>query len=83
MDDTNPDQKATLGCGTLILIALIVIFFSKGGADELEKELRRTTQRLEAVEGEIKDQSAQLDRLRTALEQQTQEISSLRQELGN
>ncbi|MGI9241277.1 MAG: hypothetical protein ACR2RV_10775 [Verrucomicrobiales bacterium] len=83
MDETNPDQKATLGCGTLILIALIVIIFSKGGADELEKELRRTTMRLEAVESGIDDQNAQLDRLRATLERQTQEISALRRELVN
>jgi len=82
MDELNPDRKATLGCGTLILIALIVIIFSKGGSDELEKELRKTTTKLESLEKGIDDQKAQLDKLRATLERQTQEISSLRQELG-
>ncbi len=82
MDELNPDRRATLGCGTLILIALIVIIFSKGGSDELGKELRKTTTRLESLEKGIGDQKAQLDQLRATLERQTQEISSLRQELG-
>ena len=82
MDELNPDRKATLGCGTLILIALIVIIFSKGGSDELEKELRKTTTRLESLEKGIDGQKVQLDQLRATLERQTQEISSLRQELG-
>lgn len=81
MDEPNPDQKATLGCGTLILIALIVIIFSKGGTDELGKELGKMTNRLEAVEKGIGNQRAQLDQLRATLERQTQEIRALRQEL--
>lgn len=30
---TNKAQKASLGCGTLILIALIVLIFSKGDGE--------------------------------------------------
>ena len=36
----NRSQQATLGCGTLILIALIVMFFSKGDTKDLEREVK-------------------------------------------
>ena len=37
MPDERRTQQATLGCGTLILIALIVLFFSRPGLSDLER----------------------------------------------
>lgn len=45
MSDTKTDGKVQLGCGTLIIIALIVIFFS-GGRES--KELRKSVDELNA-----------------------------------
>jgi hypothetical protein len=42
----TPGGNASLGCGTLILIAIIVAMFSRGGADEI-RDLRKDIQSLE------------------------------------
>ena len=39
MADENRTQQASLGCGTLILIALIVLIFSGRGNGDLEREI--------------------------------------------
>jgi len=83
MDGMNTDRRATLGCGTLILIALIVIIFSKGGTNELKDELRKSTSKLDNLEKAISDQSARLDSVRSVVEQQTREIASLKEALQN
>ena len=55
MANGGQNQTVSLGCGTLILIALIVIFFSRPGTTELEDEIRRLRtevgQLRETVEG--------------------------------
>ncbi len=63
-----------LGCGTLILIAVIVLFFSHGEGTELKNEFRQV--------------GVELQQLRTAVgtlthkvETQTKEIKSLRESL--
>jgi len=46
---TDHTQKATLGCGTLILIAIIVAIFSNSGSKDVERgldDLRRDVQNL-------------------------------------
>ncbi len=46
---TDHTQKATLGCGTLILIAIIVAIFSNNGTRDVERgvdDLRRDVQEL-------------------------------------
>ena len=40
MPDDRRTQHATLGCGTLILIALIVLFFSRPGIADPEQHVR-------------------------------------------
>ena len=42
----DPGGGASLGCGTLILIAIIVAMFSQGGDDDI-RDLRRDIQSLE------------------------------------
>jgi hypothetical protein len=42
-------QEASLGCGTLILIALIVMIFSKGGSRDSEAH-REVMEKLNAIE---------------------------------
>lgn len=43
---------ASLGCGTLILIALIVLFFGNSGTDALETEIRSLTREVEMLRRE-------------------------------
>jgi hypothetical protein len=62
-------QEVSLGCGTLILIALIVLIFGRGGTGDLERE----AQGLRSEVGE----------LRKAVETQTSQIKALAaQEVG-
>ena len=68
MSDDNRSQQATLGCGTLILIALIVMIFSGGGTKDLERE--------------VKDLKTEVGALRKAVESQTDEIHALRAKVG-
>lgn len=42
----DPGRGTSLGCGTLIIIAIIVAMFSRGGADDI-RELRKDIQSLE------------------------------------
>jgi len=49
--------QTQLGCGTLILIALIVLFFSRGGTHEVEQELR-------SVRSEVAELKKSVDALR-------------------
>ena len=60
-------QELSLGCGTLILIALIVLMFGRGGTGDLEREVRG----LRAEVGELKK----------AVEAQTSQINALRDTL--
>lgn len=56
-------QRATLGCGTLILIALIVMLFSGPNSKDLEKEVK-------ALRTDVAD-------LKATVEHQTQAIEAL------
>lgn len=45
------DQKVSLGCGTLILIAIIVLIFgNRGSNDELDRRLDRIESQLDKIE---------------------------------
>jgi hypothetical protein len=61
-------QEVSLGCGTLILIALIVLIFSQTGTGTLEREVR-------GLRSEVTE-------LKKAVEAQTAQIKGLRDELG-
>jgi hypothetical protein len=67
MADDKRTTQVNLGCGTLILIALIVLIFSGRGTDDLEREVHGL--RSEVVE------------LKKSVEAQTAEIKSLQQKL--
>jgi hypothetical protein len=64
----NRSQHATLGCGTLILIALIVMIFGRGDTKDLEREVR--------------DLKAEVAALKKTVEVQTNEIKALRETVG-
>jgi len=57
---SQPQQvKASLGCGTLILIAIIVILFNgHNDHDQLEKKLDRLSDEIEQLQMEIQSLKA-------------------------
>jgi cell division protein FtsL len=58
----RPETKAQLGCGTLIVIAIIVMIFS-GGRDssKLKREVRELNQKIDRLERKIDALSARLE----------------------
>jgi cell division protein FtsB len=69
MADNSRSQTVSLGCGTLILIALIVLIFSNRGVDDLERE--------------IKQMHTEIGALKQSVDAQTKQIQLLRDELGH
>jgi hypothetical protein len=63
MTDDKRTQQATLGCGTFILIALIVLFFSRPGIDDLEREMRSLRAEVGEVSKTLQSQTAEIKRL--------------------
>jgi hypothetical protein len=61
------DRKVSLGCGTLILIALIVLIF--GNANRSDD--------VAGVERELRELQADVLQLRRAVEEQTDKVASL------
>lgn len=61
MTDKPADNKMQLGCGTLIIIAIIVALFS-GGRDSrnVHRELEEVNRRLERLEQKIDQLAKQL-----------------------
>jgi hypothetical protein len=62
-------QEVSLGCGTLILIAIIVMLFSGRGTGDLERE--------------VKALRSQVDEIKQAVDLQTNEIKLLRERIEN
>jgi hypothetical protein len=63
MGDVVRDQKVQLGCGTLIIIALIVLFFSRGDTKEVEQEVRGLRSEVNELRRVIERQSDEIRRL--------------------
>jgi hypothetical protein len=57
-------DKVSLGCGTLILIALIVLFFSRSGNDGLKEEVRSLRTSVDKLTASVEAQSAEIRALR-------------------
>jgi hypothetical protein len=53
----------TLGCRTLILIALIVLFFSRPGLSDLEREVHGLRSDVAELKKILKNQTDQVKRL--------------------
>jgi len=68
MADANRSQQVSLGCGTLILIALIVLIFSGRGGDEVKREIQSLDSTVQQMKSAIDMQSDQIKALRQTLE---------------
>ena len=70
----DANHRVSLGCGTLILIALIVLIFGNMATGNISGEIRQLDAKIQSLESVIKEQTAQIEKLQTS-------IDSLRQEL--
>ena len=61
---------ANLGCGTLILIAVIVNMFSRGGMKDIEYELSRLSEEVNSLTSAVQKQSEDVKQLRALIEPQ-------------
>ena len=67
MDNDRRTQTVSLGCGTLILIALIVLIFGRGDTDKLEREVRDLKSEVTQLREDVAEQTAVLKRLERGL----------------
>ena len=58
-------QKVSLGCGTLILIALIVLIFSGEGVNDLEKEVQALRREVGELKQSVQAQTEEIKKLQT------------------
>ena len=65
---TQNNHQVTLGCGTLILIALIVLIFSNAGDDDLRNELRKVHSEIGKLETVVEAQRQEIAKLRNTIE---------------
>ncbi len=65
MAEVTQVQRVQLGCGTMILIAIIVMFFSRGG--DVENEVRSLRSEVGEIKRMIEQQSAEIRQLREKL----------------
>lgn len=61
-------QEVSLGCGTLILIALIVLFLGRGGTGDLEREMRGLRSEVGELKKAVETQTGQIKALQDKLD---------------
>jgi hypothetical protein len=61
-------HQVTLGCGTLILIALIVLFFSRPGLGDLERDVHALRSEVGELKKIIETQTSQIRLLQDKIE---------------
>jgi hypothetical protein len=60
-------QEVSLGCGTLILIALIVLIFGRGGTDDMERELKGLRAEVNELKAAVQHQTVQMKALQAEM----------------
>jgi hypothetical protein len=70
MADESRTQQVSLGCGTLILIALIVLIFSGRRTDDLEREIRGLRSDVNELKTSIDGQANEIERLQQKIDKQ-------------
>ena len=59
----DKNQKASLGCGTLILIGLIVMFFGNMGQEDMAEQIRSLSDDIQKLEQSVTAQTRQIESL--------------------
>jgi hypothetical protein len=67
----DKNQKVSLGCGTLILIALIVIIFGNADSDKLRHDIQTLSNDVKSLQSSIQSQSRQIYELKEVIEDLT------------
>jgi hypothetical protein len=67
MPELIREHRVQLGCGTLIVIALIVMFFSRTDTHELENEIRGLRSDVTEIKKLIEGQAGEIRQLREKL----------------
>ena len=62
-------QEVSLGCGTLMLIGLIVLIFGRGGTGDLEREVRGLRSEVGELKSAVEAQTGQIKALQNSLEE--------------
>ncbi|MGJ8726144.1 MAG: hypothetical protein ACSHYB_16430 [Roseibacillus sp.] len=65
-NDNSVTPKVGLGCGTLIIIALIVLVFSNAGNEE--EEFKELSQKLDSIESSLKSLEKDVSQMKKRLE---------------
>ncbi len=65
-------KKANLGCGTLILIAIIVLIFGNAGNEELSQDMQQLRQQASGL-------NTSVQQLETALQEQSRQLKVIRE----
>jgi septal ring factor EnvC (AmiA/AmiB activator) len=68
---TNPDNKASLGCGTLILIALIVMIFGNSNGGDNKK-----------ISDQLNSLQTEIGQLRSSVEKQSDTLKKIEKSLS-
>ena len=68
----DSSQKASLGCGTLILIAIIVLIFGNAGNKELSQDMQQLRQQVSGLDSSVQQ-------LETALQEQSRQLKVIRE----
>ena len=76
MPNVTRDQSVQLGCGTLILIAIIVMIFSRTDTKDVEREIRGLRSEVGKINKLIEDQSAEIRQLRERLSPPSPKVSA-------
>ena len=63
MAERQRSQQATLGCGTLILIGIVVLFVTQGGFGEIDESLSQLRGRVEDLHTKIQRLELKIDKL--------------------
>ena len=70
------NQKVSLGCGTLILIALIVMIFSGTPNRDIKRELQQLQTEVRSLQSMVEAQRASIQKLQRTIEDSRKPESS-------
>ena len=70
------NQKVSLGCGTLILIALIVMIFSGTPNRDIKQELQQLQTEVRSLQSMVEAQRASIQKLQRTIEDSRKPESS-------
>jgi hypothetical protein len=65
----DKNQKTTLGCGTLVLIALIVLIFGNVFGKESNEEIKRLSREVQRLQSTVSEQTQAIKRLERSVSQ--------------